>query len=62
MKNIKDLRSQTGLTQIEFCKKYYNIPIGTLRDWEQERRSCPEYVIKLLEYRVNGEIRRNDDE
>lgn len=62
MKNIKELRSQTGLSQAEFCKKYEEIPISTLRNWEQGRRKCPEYVIRLLEVRINEETRRQDNE
>jgi putative transcriptional regulator len=33
---IKTLRRALGLTQEEFAARY-RIPIGTLRDWEQER-------------------------
>ncbi len=33
---IKTLRRALGLTQEEFASRY-RIPLGTLRDWEQER-------------------------
>lgn len=33
---VKTLRRALGLTQEEFAKRY-DIPIGTLRDWEQGR-------------------------
>jgi putative transcriptional regulator len=33
---VKTLRRALGLTQEEFAIRYH-IPIGTLRDWEQER-------------------------
>ena len=45
---IKELRSLTGLSQKFFSDKY-EIPKRTIEDWEAERRTPPEYVIKLLE-------------
>nr|DAU62186.1 MAG TPA: putative transcriptional regulator [Caudoviricetes sp.] len=45
---IKELRSLTGLSQKVFSDKY-EIPKRTIEDWEAERRTPPEYVIKLLE-------------
>lgn len=45
---IKELRSLTGLSQKAFSDKY-GIPKRTIEDWETERRTPPEYVIKLLE-------------
>ena len=45
--HIKEIRGSTGLTQVEFAKKF-EIPLGTLRRWEQgESRPAP-YYIKLL--------------
>lgn len=35
---VRTLRRALGLTQEEFAARY-RIPIGTLRDWEQGRRS-----------------------
>ena len=51
---IKTLRAQTGLSQSDFAEQY-NIPVGTIRDWEQGRRKCPEYMIELLEYKIKNE-------
>lgn len=45
---ICNLRSLTGLSQQAFSDKY-EIPKRTIEDWEAERRTPPEYVIKLLE-------------
>ncbi|MDO5572327.1 MAG: hypothetical protein Q4F97_12820 [Bacteroidales bacterium] len=41
----------TNLSQNKFAEKY-NIPAGTIKNWEQEIRVCPEYVLELLEYKV----------
>ena len=35
---VKIIRRALGLTQEEFAKQFH-IPIGTLRDWEQDRNS-----------------------
>lgn len=51
---ISNLRKDTGLTQSAFADEY-NIPIGTLRDWEQGRRECPGYVIELLKFKIEHE-------
>lgn len=45
--DIKTLRALTGMSQNEFAK-YFEMPAGTLRNWEQGIRACPEYLIKLM--------------
>lgn len=45
---IKKLRELAGLSQQAFSDKY-EIPKRTIEDWEAEKRTPPEYVIKLLE-------------
>lgn len=52
--SIKELRERTGLTQVDFSKQY-NIPVGSIRDWEQGRKHCPEYVIELLRFKIEHE-------
>lgn len=48
---IKSLRQESGMTRKEFAD-YYGIPVRTLEDWEYARRTPPEYLIKLLSYKV----------
>ena len=45
---IKELRESTGLSQTEFAK-VYNIPVSTLRKWEQNESAPPVYVLALIE-------------
>lgn len=52
---IKELRSLTGLSQAKFAEKY-EIPKRTIEDWERDLHLPPEYVLKLLEYRIKNEI------
>lgn len=51
---IKELRQQTGLTQAAFAK-YFEIPLATIQDWEQGRRTPPEYLVKLMAYKLEAE-------
>lgn len=44
---IKELRENTGLTQKAFAD-LYDIPVSTLRKWEQGEASPAEYVLNLI--------------
>ena len=44
---IKELRQQTGLSQTAFAR-YFEIPVRTVQDWEQDKRKPPEYLVKLM--------------
>lgn len=52
---IKYLRLTTGMKREDFAN-YLNIPVGTVRDWEQGKRKMPEYVYELIEYKVSREF------
>jgi DNA-binding transcriptional regulator YiaG len=51
MTTIKDLREKANMTRQQFCD-YFGIPYRTLQDWELGSRKCPEYVYKLIEYKL----------
>ena len=48
---IKEIRASTGLSQSKFCAAL-TIPLRSLQKWETGDRSCPEYVVELIAYRV----------
>lgn len=52
---VRYLRSLTGMKREDFAN-YLNIPLGTVRDWEQGKRKMPEYVYELIEYKVSREL------
>ena len=54
MNEIKELREKTGLTQKQFSE-HFDIPIGTLRRWEQGQGKPPSYVMTLLERAMREE-------
>lgn len=52
---IQDIRKLSNLSQRKFCKKY-NIPLSTLRQWEQGKREPPDYLVELLEFKVREDL------
>ena len=44
--NVKAIREKTGLTQMDFAAKY-QLPLATLRKWEQNQRQ-PTGAARLL--------------
>ena len=44
---IKALRVCTGLSQNKFANMF-EIPVATLKDWEQGRRTPPGYVVNMI--------------
>lgn len=51
MQTIREIRDSTGLSQSKFCEALH-IPLRSLQKWETGERSCPEYVVELIAYRV----------
>lgn len=55
---IKDIRLMTGLSARKFGEKYH-IPTRTIENWEMGVRSCPVYVLELLERAVKEDFKRS---
>lgn len=51
--DIRELRDETGLTQKAFADMY-EIPVSTLRKWEQHEAAPPDYVLKLIASTLPG--------
>lgn len=52
---IVSLREKTGMSRKEFCE-YFGIPYRSMQDWELGNRSMPEYVLRLMEYKVQMDL------
>lgn len=52
---IYEMRTAFGDTQNEFAKRY-NIPFRTIQNWETGVRKPPEYVVALLESRIQSDL------
>lgn len=53
-KSVKELRKSTKMSQGAFAA-FMGVPVRTLQDWEQERRTPPEYVVAMMERILNNE-------
>lgn len=51
---IAEIKTASGLTQRQLSD-YLGIPLRTLEDWLSNRRSCPPYVLSLIEFRLKTE-------
>ena len=52
---FRALRESTGMNRKEFSE-YLQIPYRTMQEWELGRRSMPEYVMELIDYKVRHEF------
>lgn len=59
MLSVKELREQSGMTRQQFAE-YFEIPYRTVQAWElhgvsKEGRKCPDYLLNLMEYKLDHE-------
>ena len=45
------LRESTNMNRKQFSE-YFDIPYRTMQDWELGNRSMPEYLYRLMAYKV----------
>ncbi len=60
-----ELRTSTGMNRREFAD-YFEIPYRTMQQWELGDRKMPEYLLRLMAYKVriekaNGIINVQED-
>ncbi|MBQ4259921.1 MAG: helix-turn-helix transcriptional regulator [Lachnospiraceae bacterium] len=48
------LRKRTGMNRKQFCE-YFGIPYRTMTDWELGNRTMPDYLLRLMAYKVEME-------
>ncbi len=46
-----DLRKSTGMNRREFAE-YFEIPYRTMQEWELGNRKMPEYLLRLMKYKI----------
>lgn len=51
---LKQIRSETRMSQKRFAD-YFKIPIRTYEDWERGVRKMPEYLLRLMAYKLRAE-------
>lgn len=57
-----EIRKKTGMNRREFAE-YFGIPYRTVQDWELGNRKMPEYLFRLMEYKIQMEkLMKGDSE
>ena len=51
---IKELRTKSGMTQKTFAE-YFGCSKRAVEEWEGDRRKCPEYLLNLMQYKLENE-------
>ncbi len=51
---LRELRESTGMNRKEFCE-YFGIPYMTETDWELGNRRVPQYLLRLMAYKIEIE-------
>ena len=51
---LRKLRDSTGMNRKEFCE-YFEIPYMTVTDWELGNRRVPQYLLRLMAYKIEIE-------
>lgn len=49
---IREIRQQAGMTQKAFAEAL-GIPKRTIENWEAGERKPPEYLVNLIEFKIN---------
>ena len=52
--NFKELREVSGMNLKQFAD-YFEIPYRTIQNWEGGQRTCPEYLMKLMQHKLENE-------
>ena len=51
---FKELIEASGMNLKQFSD-YFEIPYRTVQNWKLENRECPEYLLKLMQYKLDKE-------
>ena len=51
---IAEIKAASGFTQRQLSD-HLGIPLRTIEDWLSGKRSCPPYVLSLIEFRLRSE-------
>lgn len=49
---FKELREKSRMNKTQFAE-YFGIPYRTVQNWEAGVNKCPEYLLKLMEYKLD---------
>ena len=58
-REFADIRNKTGMNRTEFAA-WLGIPYRTMQDWERGVARIPEYLLKLVDYKVTNELTKGN--
>lgn len=53
-KELRSIREQIGMNRREFSD-FFGIPYRTVQDWEAGKRKMPDYLLRLMLYKLRME-------
>ena len=56
---IKEIRKKTGMSQNDFAN-FIGMPLNTLRNWEQGINKPSEWLVKLIAFYVESNIKEKE--
>ena len=56
---LLELRQSTGMNRREFAE-YFEIPNRTVQEWELGHRKMPDYLLRLMAYKIRMEAMLNE--
>lgn len=51
---LEELRKQSGMSRAAFAE-YFGLPYRSLQNWELGLRKCPDYLLNLIQYKLEKE-------
>lgn len=58
---FKEIREQSGMNLTQFSQ-YFEIPYRTIQNWDSGIRQCPEYLLKLMRYKIENEQKKEGNQ
>ena len=54
------IREMSGMSRSEFAD-WLGVPYRTMQEWELARRAMPDYVLRLIAYKVFNEMKKKGE-
>ena len=61
MLTFKEIRERSGMNLKQFSD-YFEIPYRTIQNWDAGIRHCPDYLLKLMLYKIEKETKKEVEE
>ena len=55
---FQEIKELSGMSLRELSE-YFGIPYRTIQNWSEGQRSAPDYVLKLMKFKLENDSERN---